>query len=84
MSATHDGHRLMPDAAPAWLRPLVDNTAFAPISIVPESGTTDPAAIPTSTAKPISWPTPPGPTCKSSRKNFYSFSLMSKFAFARG
>ena len=30
MSATHDGHRLMPDAAPAWLRPLVDNTDAVP------------------------------------------------------
>lgn len=30
MSATRDGHRLMPDAAPAWLRPLVDNTEAVP------------------------------------------------------
>ncbi|KUI35294.1 coenzyme A pyrophosphatase [Mycobacterium sp. IS-1496] len=30
MSATRDGHRLMPDAAPGWLRPLVDNTDSVP------------------------------------------------------
>ncbi|KUI33124.1 coenzyme A pyrophosphatase [Mycobacterium sp. IS-1742] len=30
MSATRDGHRLMPDAAPGWLRPLVDNTDGVP------------------------------------------------------
>ncbi|BBY19164.1 NUDIX hydrolase [Mycolicibacterium litorale] len=30
MSATRDGHRLTPDAAPAWLRPLVDNTDGVP------------------------------------------------------
>lgn len=27
---TRDGHRLTPDAAPAWLRPLVDNTEGVP------------------------------------------------------
>lgn len=30
MSATRDGHRLAPDAAPAWLRPLIDNTDRVP------------------------------------------------------
>lgn len=30
MSATRDGHRLTPGAAPAWLTPLVDNTDGVP------------------------------------------------------
>ncbi|TFV54277.1 CoA pyrophosphatase [Mycobacterium sp. PS03-16] len=30
MSSTRDGHRLVPDAAPAWLTPLVDNTDRVP------------------------------------------------------
>ncbi|MDY6871647.1 MAG: CoA pyrophosphatase [Actinomycetota bacterium] len=30
MSATRDGHRLTPDAAPAWLQPLVHNTDSVP------------------------------------------------------
>lgn len=30
MSATRDGHRLIPDAAPAWLKPLVHNTDSVP------------------------------------------------------
>jgi 8-oxo-dGTP pyrophosphatase MutT (NUDIX family) len=30
VSSTRDGHRLTPEAAPAWLRPLVDNTGRIP------------------------------------------------------
>lgn len=30
MSATPDGHRLTPEAAPPWLKPLVDNTESVP------------------------------------------------------
>jgi len=30
VSSTRDGHRLQPDAAPAWLKPLIDNTERIP------------------------------------------------------